>query len=889
MRFVFGKGKYAIPVLAALLGYVALPRWYAHSIPQPRSDADTFHRLVWLNNWIDAAALLERTSPRPAVDPLLAQAVMLRGNLEKIALPMAGAEIAAIIEKAGANDHPAVLLQLLSIKGDIEFQLDLSRAEATWMQVQEVAKKAGLPEWKARANGELGAIAFLKGQPIRALNLVARAYLAAELNGDVAAQIRYRTALGEGLAEFGRNDDSLQFFQRALDLADSTPGAYFPFTAFVGKARILATTGRSDQAMKMLREGLLESRARGFGIREARLLTTLSDLAEKRGDKSEALVWLKQAAALAERAGLRRIESTAATRLSRLHREIGNKTGAARYARQSVHAARLSGDAYHLPQLLAELAESEAAIGNVREADATFERATDFVVDLLSDLAQAADRNTLTATMGRVFEGHLRLALQQKDFEKAFRIVESARGRAIADLLIHSRHLPAVLQSPTALNRSLAHESDPRRRADLLDRLWESEVRSYRVQDPAAVHTRQAATTMSVSLRDFQRGLPAEVVLIHYVLGHESSIALAVTRDQVDSYQLADRATIETEVDRLNASLARYDPDFDSARKLHRLLIEPVKLANGRRRLLIVPDGRLHLAPFEAFIDEQQHYAIESRIISYVPSATVLNLVRGSREKSRGDRMLAVGGAQYAATAGGVDPQIFRSQSLFDRSSPFRWTALPQSAKEAADIAAITGGDTALLTGARATEGALKALPLSRFRSLHFAIHTAIDQEFPRRSALLFPQAAGETDDGFLQASEILSLPLDADLVTLSSCEAGAGQPEGIAGMDTLVQSFLLAGARSVVASVWAAEDTFTAELMRNFYRNLRHGLDKAEALTVAKRQLIATYGPNAQPYYWAGFRLFGDASGKTTGGHTYAATREGRPGRSTGNNGHDR
>ena len=202
-----------------------------------------------------------------------------------------------------------------------------------------------------------------------------------------------------------------------------------------------------------------------------------------------------------------------------------------------------------------------------------------------------------------------------------------------------------------------------------------------------------------------------------------------------------------------------------------------------------------------------------------------------------------------------------------------------------ADIAAITGGDTVLLTGGRATEGTLKALPLSRFRSLHFAIHTAIDQEFPRRSALLFPQAAGETDDGFLQASEILSLPLDADLVTLSSCDAGAGQPEGIAGMDTLVQSFLLAGARSVVASIWAAEDTFTAELMRNFYRNLRN----AEALTVAKRQLIATYGPNAQPYYWAGFRLFGDASGKTTGGQTYAATREERPRCGARNNGHDR
>ena len=391
-------------------GYVALPRWYARSIPQPRSDADTFHRLVWLNNWIEAAALLERTSPRPAVDPLLAQAVMLRGNLEKIALPTAGAEIAAIIEKAGANENPSVFLQLLAIKGDIEFQLDLSRAEATWMQVQELANKAGPSEWKARANGELGAIAFLKGQPIRALNLVARAYLAAELNGDVAAQIRLRTALGEGLAEFGRNDDALQFFQRALDLANATPVAYFPFTAFVGKARILATTGRSDDAMKMLRDGLLESRAKGFAIREARIVTTLSDLAEKRGDRDEALGWLKQAAALAERAGLRRIESAAATRLSRLHREIGDKAGAARFARQSVHAARLSGDAYHLPQLLAELAESEAAIGNVREAEATFEHASDLVDSLLSSALGKSDPLCCALHKGSYVESRIMLS-----------------------------------------------------------------------------------------------------------------------------------------------------------------------------------------------------------------------------------------------------------------------------------------------------------------------------------------------------------------------------------------------------------------------------------------------------------------------------------------------
>jgi len=102
--------------------------------------------------------------------------------------------------------------------------------------------------------------------------------------------------------------------------------------------------------------------------------------------------------------------------------------------------------------------------------------------------------------------------------------------------------------------------------------------------------------------------------------------------------------------------------------------------------------------------------------------------------------------------------------------------------------------------------------------------------------------------------------------VTLSACDAGAGKIEGVAGMNSLVQAFLMAGARSVVATVWAADDTFTAALMRRFYANLRQGHDKAEALTLAKRELLRMNGPNALPFYWAGFRLVGDAHGIVSG-----------------------
>jgi CHAT domain-containing protein len=209
---------------------------------------------------------------------------------------------------------------------------------------------------------------------------------------------------------------------------------------------------------------------------------------------------------------------------------------------------------------------------------------------------------------------------------------------------------------------------------------------------------------------------------------------------------------------------------------------------------------------------------------------------------------------------------VWRGRRFFSPSGTPRWSFLPQSLSEVQDIAASWPGETFLLTKDAATEAALKRLPLSQYRVLHLSLHSAIDDEFPDRSALVFPSGKGDGEDGLLQAREILSLHLKADLVTLSACDAGSGQMEGIAGMNSLVQAFLMAGSRSVVASVWAAEDTSTAALMRRFYAKLREGFDKAEALTLAKRELLQTRGSDATPYFWAGFRLVGDPHGLVTG-----------------------
>ena len=257
---------------AALLGLLTLPAWQKAKPPAVEPAVEQFQRLVWLNNWIDAAEMLQRdTKLATGLPAAFADAVMLRGNLEKTSLPNASARIAHLLRDDAVRVSPELRLQLLAIKGDIEFQIDLRGAEAAWEEARSLAISSGSAAWANRAKGELGTIAFLRGQVARALNYVAFAYLNAEYLGDVAAQIRYRTALGEGLAEFGRSEDALKFFERALNLARATPGAYFPFTAFIGKAKILARTGRADIARRMLLAGLDEARVRGFAmIREPR-------------------------------------------------------------------------------------------------------------------------------------------------------------------------------------------------------------------------------------------------------------------------------------------------------------------------------------------------------------------------------------------------------------------------------------------------------------------------------------------------------------------------------------------------------------------------------------------------------------------------------------------
>ena len=118
---------------------------------------------------------------------------------------------------------------------------------------------------------------------------------------------------------------------------------------------------------------------------------------------------------------------------------------------------------------------------------------------------------------------------------------------------------------------------------------------------------------------------------------------------------------------------------------------------------------------------------------------------------------------------------------------------------------------------------------------MHIAAHGFADTRFPERSGLVLGLDPASHDDGLLQLREIIRLRFNADLVTLSACNTGVGKLEGEEGVTNLVEAFLVSGAKSVVASLWSADDTYTLDLMERFYTHISEGQDRAAALRQAR------------------------------------------------------
>jgi CHAT domain-containing protein len=308
------------------------------------------------------------------------------------------------------------------------------------------------------------------------------------------------------------------------------------------------------------------------------------------------------------------------------------------------------------------------------------------------------------------------------------------------------------------------------------------------------------------------------------------------------------------------------------ARALDEKVVRPLRsFLGGATRLLISPDGGLNLVPFEALVDEHGHYLIERYATTYLTSGRDLLRMHVADPSTRKPVIVADPLFGEPASTAGHTPGTQDSHSA-TADAELYFAPLLGSALEARAIKNLFP-DATLLTGRHATKATLEQVDAPSI--LHIASHGFfLDDTFNvapasvlarnplLRSGLALAGAnlPGEAHgDGILTALEASSLNLRGTaLVTLSACDTGIGDVRNGEGAYGLRRGFMLAGAETLVMSLWPVTDAVARDTMVGYYTRLRAGFGRGDALRQAKLGMLR-HTAMRHPCYWGGFIQSGD------------------------------
>ncbi len=494
---------------------------------------------------------------------------------------------------------------------------------------------------------------------------------------------------------------------------------------------------------------------------------------------------------------------------------------------------------------------------------------------------------------------------------EAFHVLERSRAQVLLAMLaerdvVFSADVPPELDRRRRLN-GVAYDRAQQRLAELsrddVDEIAEvtEELRRLRRQHEEirqeirrssprfAALAYPAALDLAAARRTVNRG----TVVLSYSVGRDHTLLFALDASGGMRVETIDCAENDLhDAVSLFRGLVEAGAEFpgeqglliDAGKSLYRRLVAPVEdLVSTAERLIIIPDGVLHLLPFSALAREDRdgvHYLVEWKPLTTVASLTVFSQVREDRTQDRGSSVVVFADPAYLDGESESRRLIQRGQTLEE---------LPGSRAEAETITALYGDGATTWLGPQATE--TRSKQLTRDTSMvHFAAHVIFTETAPLDSGIaLSVPINDEPENGLLQAWEIFeSIRIDADLVTLSGCHTAVGKHIAGEGLIGLTRAFQYAGARTVLASLWRVEDQTTAELMRRFYGQLRAGESKDQALRLAQLEMIrgpisltepggglmasigswfrGLFGGDegrpfdaSHPFFWAAFKIEGD------------------------------
>lgn len=793
---------------------------------------------------------------------------------------------------------------------------DHEKMNGYFAQALQVLREIGNTKDESRVLTSLSFIHMTQGIYQTGLDILPRAIDLFREIKDLEGEAAALNSLGTVYYNLGETQSALGYFNQSLSRYDALQYPRNQAFVLTNLGIAYSTLGDKREALTHFAKALRLTQAVNNPRGEANLLRHIGKVRQELGELKEALNHFNRTLELARKQNDPSGEARALRSIGEVYAAMGDNQKALDYLNQALPISRRIREHSGEARTLFWLAHVERDQGELRAAKMRAEEALQIIESLRAKVAGNELRSSFFAENQEYYELYIDILMRLHDElpesgydALALQAGESARARALLDSLAEARAdiregiAPNLLARERSLHQQLNASEERRVRLASVNPASEQvaaadrdvsatldALRDVRAQIRTTSPNYAALTEpQPIYLKEVQANLDKDTMLLVYSLGTKRSFLWAVTPTILRSYVIAPRARLAGYAEEfarvLKVSHHRRQSKQQAklaVEKISENLLGPVADQLSGKRLVIVADGALQRIPFAALVAPggERPLIVEHEIVN-LPSVSVLGQLR---------RRLA-GRAPAAKTLAIVADPIFQAQdpriralpanSAEGRSTPTTYANPLAAVTRAARDAGLEGfgrleysrveaeqicrlipeAECDKFLDFDASRAVLTERDLGKYRILHFATHSFIDEKNPELSGIVLSLYDKERrpQDGFLRAHEVYNLKLGADLVVLSACNTALGKQVRGEGLISLTRGFMYAGAPRIVVSLWDVDDIATAELMKRFYEGMmRKKLSQAAALRAAQAAMAQDQRWKL-PYFWAGFILQGE------------------------------
>ena len=394
-------------------------------------------------------------------------------------------------------------------------------------------------------------------------------------------------------------------------LAKQNPDVGYQFLTVAGEIETLIKEAHFHEAENLVKQASAQATQSDKLIKLTQLMLFDADIALGEKQPARAIRILQKTIPLARRNQTRML-ADAEMKLAEIYCEQRKLALAERYASTASEHTHLTKDLFTAPARLEFTAQLQWDLGRRAQARRNIMRALEVSEGLLSQTNSGAVREGLLTAMSSAYETAFSFAAQSGDLQGAFAIVERVRGRITTETLLQPARVAqqpmdmALEDKIRNLKIQLLKATAPINRDRLIDELFYAEQQRF-VDDKPAPFTIEK--TQAIAVRRVAAKLGGEEAILEYVLPEKGkAYCLFLSHNNARIVPLGPAEKISTLAQRFTANLKSGKPWKEDARALYDAVLTPIREIAQFKRVTIVPDGVLHLIPFDALYSPAGSY-----------------------------------------------------------------------------------------------------------------------------------------------------------------------------------------------------------------------------------------------------------------------------------------